>query len=249
MKKYLTFKNILIAVLIVVGVGLFIDGCRTSQKLEKTKNELTLANLKFKEVDSIKNVLGQKVYTQEVTITENQEVIKQLADEKFQLQNKYERKIKETIFFYEAKLNLKADTVLIPYPVDNTDVSAYTSLDSLKRYVRDSTIRVPKHVELSDSASEYKKGLRFDADITKQGFKINTVGFVDTQYIRIDKKKRNFWKFITFKPKTYEVKVLHTSPYLNVEGQKSLLYIDKPKGRLLKTIIPIGVGILIGTKL
>lgn len=250
MKKYLKPSYFIILTLAVIFILTAFKACSLAKQVENATIEKQNIELKYKVLDSVNNLLNQKVYTQEATITSDQDVIKKLGEENFNLKKKYERKIKETIFYYEAKLSAKADTVKVPYPVEDTNaVNAYTSLDSLKKFVKEKTITIPKNIVLDSLSEEYQKGLRFSASINKTDLTINSVAFVDTQYIRINQKKRNFWQSVTFKPRKYEVQVLHSSPYINIEGQRSLLYIPKSKGRLIKTLLPIGLGVIIGTKL
>lgn len=245
----LDIKKAAIVLLAAACVFLYIDGCVKGKRLDEATSELSIANLKNQELDSIKNKLDQTVYTQEAVIVRTNEALKSLTDEKFQLHKKHEKKIKEVTFYYESKLKIKADSVFIPFPVEVDNLDHIKNIDSLKAYVKDSTIRVPKTVSLDSSYSEYKKGLRLSASVNKEGLKINTVGFVDTQYIRVNKLKRNLWQSITFKPRKFEVQVLHTSPYVTVEGQNSVIYVDKKRGKVILDLLKVGAGVFIGNKI
>lgn len=204
-------------------------------------DSLTLAN---QTLDSIKNKKNQTIYTQDVIATNMREQIKQLAQEKFDLQNKYERKVKDVEFYYQAKLRQKLpDSTIIKYK--DTTLLVPVDCDDLKVFVRDSMIKVPKHVELD---STYKD-VALDADILKDGLRINSLVFTDSQYIRVDKMKRTFGQFITFKPHKYQIKVLHTSPYMQVQGQNSIIYVPPKKAKIGAKILEIGALLFIGSLL
>jgi hypothetical protein len=228
---------------VIAGLVVFLvlqKGCADARnkQLAVTIDSLTLAN---QTLDSIKNKKDQTIYTQNVIATNMREQIKQLAQEKFDLKDKYERKVKDVQFFYQAKLRQKLpDSTLIRYT--DTTLLVPMDCDDLKVFVRDSMIKVPKHIELDSSF----KGVTFDADILKDGLRINYLEFLDSQYIRVDKMKRNVWQFLTFKPNKYQVKVLHTSPYMQVLGQNSIIYVPPKKANILLKAIGAGGLILLG---
>jgi hypothetical protein len=214
-------------------------------RFQNSIDSLTLANQKL---DSIKNKKDQTIYTQTVIATNMQAQIKQLAQEKFDLQNKYERKVKDITFFYQAKLRAKLpDSTIVVYK--DTTHNIPSDCDSLKRFVVDSMIVVPQHVNLVRLDSNGHKAFSLDADIRKNDLIINNLEFIDSQYIRVDKMKRGFWKFITFKPNSYQVKVLHTSPYMQVLGQNSIIYVPPKKANLFIKAVVAGGLIYLGTLL
>jgi hypothetical protein len=236
--------------LIIAGLAvlLLLQKCSNDVSTDKYNNTLDSLTLANQRLDSIKNDLGQKVYTQEVIITSNQEAINNLAKEKFNLEKKHEKKIKETVFYYEAKLRAKADSVFIPYE-DTSQLKKFKDSTEMYRFMVDSMIQVPKRVTLDSTSQFYKDGLRFDATIQKKGLNINTVQFIDTQYIRVSKLKKNLWQTVTFKPRKYRIDVLHTSPLITIQGQNSVIYQPAKKANLLPKVLIGGGLIYLGTRL
>lgn len=235
--------------LIIGGLALALLIQRGCYNREINKKDIAISSLTLENqsLDSIKNKLGETVTTQEVIITNDQKSVKQLTDSLFKLNRKYEKKVKEVLFYASQKTTSKIDSVKVPY--SDTIAEKHFS-DSLSKacaevinYYRDSSITVPRTVKL-DTA-----GFRFSAVVSKGSFSLNTASFTDTQYIRVVEKKRNLGQFLTFKKRPIEIQVLHTSPFLTVRGQNSILYQPKKKANILLKAGEAAALIYLGTRL
>lgn len=243
-------KNV-IPLLVIIGltIALFVQrGCYV-QREAKLQNNIDSISLSKQKLDSFYNLRGQKIYEQEAIITSNQEALRNLANEKLALQNKLEKKIKDITFYYNAKLKAKVDSVFIPYIDSTNKADTIKDCDSLKKFVRDSTVTVPKKLSLDTSSVHYKNGLRVDATVQKRGLLIDSVQILDEQTISLDAMKRNFWQSITFQRRKYKVFVAHTSPYIYVTKQNSIISDPKRKPNILLKAVTAGGLIYLGTRL
>lgn len=239
-----------IVILILAGWMAFstFQTCNKNSQLDKLADENLELRLKNQKLDSIKNLLDQTVTIQQVIETQNQAEIRKLSDEKFQLQQNLNKKIKEVLYYQSQYTKIQIDSILVPYE-DTTKIREFKTLAAFKKFAEDSMIVVPKPVKLDTTSTYYKNGLRFTGEVRKTGFQINNIGFIDSQYVRLVEKKRSFWQFITFQRRPIEAQVLHTSPYITVTGQNSVIYRPKSGGRILEKAVLIGAGIFLGTKL
>lgn len=247
--KFLTLKNILISVLLIVCAFLYVDGCNKQQNL---KDDLLAEQVKNQKLDSVKNKLNQTVYRQQVIITDNQKALKAQSDEAFNLKKSYEKKIKEIQFFYKNKTKTELKEVLVPY-VDTAERKRFS--DSVEQkckevinYLVDSTVTV------GSKAAADSQFYKINLTVEKTGIKVDSISFSDSQYLRIVTIKGGFLKKDfsgkrrLFLKKYSEVQVLHTNPYIKITGQNSIIY-KKEKKRILEKIFMLAVGVYVGTKL
>lgn len=244
----ITIERVIIAILALVLAFSLFKSCQKNNKIDQLKDANLSLQLENQELDSIKNILGQTVTLQEVIVVRSQEELRKLSDEKFQLQNKLNRKIQEVLYYQSQTTETAIKEILIPYE-DTTKLRRFKDSADFYKYALDSMITVPRTVKIDSTSIEYKNGFRFSGIVLKQGFKLNTAAFLDSQYIRVVEKKRNFWQFISFKRRPVEVQVLHTSPYLNVTGQNSVIYQPRSGGRFIEKALLIGAGVFLGSKL
>jgi|GEM_PF-4173952 len=250
----INFKDyIYFSVIAGLFLCLFLNKCNYESQVARQNvalDSLTLANQKL---DSIKNELKQTVYTQTSIITDNQAEIKDLTDQKFNLTKKYEKKIKDVTFYYEAQLSAHIDNTFIPYKdtatIDSVrkELSKYKDTASLYNYVLNNMIKVPKAVTLDSVEDKYQEGIRLSGVITKTGFHLGTISIADTQYIRVVKLKRGF--FHPFSKPKFQVQVLHSSQFINVMGQNSVIYSPVKKPNILLKALEFGGLIFLGSRL
>lgn len=247
--KFLTVKNILIGALLIACAFLYIDGCNKQNNL---KNELLTAQIQNQKLDSVKNTLNQTVYKQQAIITDNQKALKAQSDEAFNLKRSYEKKIKDIHFYYKNQSKTELKDVLVPY-VDSAERKRFS--DSVEKkckevidYLIDSTVKVGKKAVID--SSHYNISL----SVEKAGIKVDSISFVDSQYLRIVEIKGGFLKKDfngkrkLFLKKYLEVQVLHTNPHIKITGQNSIIY-KKEKKRIIEKILMLAVGVYVGTKL
>lgn len=235
----ITLERIAIGILIILLAVSQINSCK---QRETNKEIITAKDLANQKLDSIKNELGQTVTLQKAIITSNAEDIRRISDEKFALQKKYDKKVKEVEFYMSQNTVTRVDSVEVPYE-DTVKIRQFKDSADFYKYAADSMITVPRTIKI-DSA-----GFSFSGTVKKSSFSINNISFVDSQYVRVVQLKRNLWQSITFKKRQYQVQVLHTSPYIKVTGQNSIIFKPKSKINIFGTLVAVGTGIFISSKL
>jgi hypothetical protein len=249
-KEYLTTKNLIIAGIILgLVIALFqVDSCRNDKfkSQQNTIDSLTLANQKLIQ-DT--NKLGQIVSKQTTIITQDQEALKALTANLFNLMKIDEKRIKQIDALIQIKSRIRVDSVHVPFKDEIAQKQFSDSVNKACREVIDYysslSIMVPQNVQITE---EQNKDFQFDGTITKQGLMINSLNLPDSQRIAIIETKGGFFKrdinrkvkFYT--PKKLEIQVLHTNKYIKIEGMSSVIYQPKKGGRWLERALIFGVG-------
>jgi hypothetical protein len=105
-----------------------------------------------------------------------------------------------------------------------------------------------KHISIDTTQDKF---FQFDGDVLKNRFKINSINFPDSQRIAIIETKGGMFKrdingkLKIFKRKTLEIQVLHTNPYIKVNGMSSIVYKPQVKSRWFERGVLIGAGFLL----
>ncbi len=237
--KYITLDRIIL----VAGIIFLL--CLVKCQREKTliaESVVTELQLKNQELDSIKNLQDQVIYTQTVLETLSQKSIKDLTDSMFNLKTKYKKDLTKVLAYYSSTSKTEVKDKQIPYLdtgkmkkfSDSIEASCREVLD----YYRKKTVEVPKTVY--DSSKHFV----FSGQILKNGFNVNKVTFPDSTYLRFAEKKGGLFK------KNYtEVQVLHTNPYVTVTSSNSVIYKSPPKSRIIERVLIFAGGVLLGSKL
>lgn len=237
--KYITLDRIILVAGIIFC--LFLVKCEREKTLiaESVVTELQLKN---QELDSIKNLQDQVIYTQTVLETSSQKSIRDLTDSMFNLKKRHSRDIKNVTAYYSSVSHTTVKDKLVPY-LDTLGMKRFSDsleaqCESVIKFYRDSTVQVPKSVY--DSSKHFV----FSGQILKNGFNVNKVTFPDSTYLRFAEKKGGLFK------KNYtEVQVLHTNPYVTVTSSNSVIYKSPPKSRIIERVLIFAGGVLLGSKL
>lgn len=223
---------------IIIGLLIFLgtlDTCRNRdfQAQENRLDSVTLAN---QQLTQEKNRLGQIVSTQPVIITADQEELKKITAKNFQLMSQLEKRIKQVNTLIQEKSITGVEDMYIPYedkqPFDSSDNPCPPHM-----------IATPKDIKL-DTDSNF----RFSGTILKDGFKINSIQFPDSQRIAVIETKGGFFKRDIngkrkfFRRKSLEIQVVHTNPYVKTIGLSSVIYQPKVKGRWLERFFIAGAA-------
>lgn len=260
LKKIFTTKNIIFG-LIVAGLIIALmqlDSCRNRdfKKQQATIDSLTLAN---QEMVKITNRQGDTIAKQNVIITQDQQALKNLTVELFDLKKRDERLLKQVEALLQIKSAVVVKNVDVPYK-DTTgfkrfsdsvekacsEVIAYYRLNSVE--LQDTTVDGQKAKHVSIDSSE-NKHFQLNADILKNKLRINSINLPDSQRIAIIVNKGGlFRKDITgklkvFKRRELQVMVTHTNPYIQIQGMSSVVYKPNVKGRWLERLIMVGLGV------
>ena len=214
------------------------------QVAQSAIDSMTLANQKL---DSTVNKMGQKIYTQIVTLSEDQKSIRQLTDSIFNLKRKDERIIRRIVAYYSERTKVRIDSVGVPYS-DTIALRKFKDSADFYKYALDSMIPVPRRFQF---VTTY---LSFDGTVGKDQFELNHLELPDTQYIRIVENRGGFLRKVNGKLKFHvktqiQVQTLHTNPYLKVLGENSVLYTPRAKPRILEKVVLLGVGVFLGLHL
>jgi len=246
MKKYLTTKNIILA-LIAIGIVIFLlklDSCRNNKfsRQQATIDSLTLAN---QQLVRDTNRLGQLLVKQPVIVVTDQKALKALALENLNLKDRDAKRIKQVNVLVTENTNLRIKDRLILFDTINST----TYIDTTKPCPANAILTPQNLTDTTD------KDFKFYATLEKRGLKIDSLSFPDKQTIALVETKgglfkRNIEGKIKFwTPKTMEVFVTHTNKYLEVEGMNSLVFKPKVKGRWLERALIVAGTVLITTQL
>lgn len=245
-------KNIIIAGLAALALFLYIDGCSKKKRAEKAETEVALLTLDKQKSDSVINKLNQTVYTQEVVIVKNQESFKNYTDSMFNLFKKQERQIKNVIAYYKGSTNTTIEKVPVPY-IDTLGLkkwedSVQQRCSSVIAYYEANTISVPRTAK--DSTANYS----VDFSVRKDSLVVNEISIPDNQQLRFVTLKGGFLKKDTYGKRHFilgkklQVQVLHSNPLIKVTGQSSVIF-KESSNKLIPTLLKVGIGVLIGTRL
>lgn len=235
MKKYITLDRIIMIIIIII---LLLIGHSDKRDYSSI---LTKQKIENQKLDSIKNIYGKTILTQDIIITSNKNVIKELSDSVFNLKKKNDKKVKEVIAFYSNISNTQIKNKTIPYKKDDYMKKFADSIESkcadVLKFYRDSSVQLPKSIK--DSSEDFV----FDATLKKDSLVLNTLSFPDSQYIRVDLVKKGFLNL--GKPQ-YEIKMFHTNKYVTNKGLTSIMYKPKKKNNLVFYGILVGIGLILG---
>lgn len=213
-------------------------------------DSLMLANQKW---DSIHNADGETIITQQAIVTSSQDAIRNLTDSIFNLTKKQERRIREVIAYYSNRTSTGVDSIKIPYR-DTLAMKRFS--DSVEqrcaeviKYMRDSTVTVPKPVK--DSTAHYM----FDFTLERDSLAINKIAFPDSLDIQIVEikggllKKDFYGKRRFILGRSIQVMAKHSNPFVKTLGTNSVVYKPAKKFKWLEKALLVGAGIFIGVKL
>lgn len=236
MKKYITVDRVLMILAIIYLISL------NKYNVNDFNLSLQQKDLEYQTLDSIKNKYGETILVQDVLITSQQSDLHNLTDSIFNLKNKHNKRIKEIILYYSNLTSTEIKDRPIPY-LDKPSMKRFQ--DSIERkcaevikFYRDSSVQVP--LKVKDSSAYFN----FEGSVMRDSFIINKIQFVDSQYLRVIKKKNGL-----FKPKTFEIQMFHTSPYITTNKMTSVIYKPPKKNNGFLYPALVAVGLLIGIKL
>lgn len=247
-RKYLTLKNIIGGGIIIgLVIALFsIDSCRRNQLSANraTIDSMTLAN---QELVKTVNKKGDTIAKQQVIITDDQESLKKMALDIFDLKKSEEKRIKQIDALIRIKSSTRIDSVEVAY-VDKEERKRFS--DSLEKacadviaYYDTNYIKVPKQVSID---SNQNKDFQFGGTVKKDKFVIDSIVFPNKQDIIVVETggwfKRDInKKFHIFQKRKMEIFVQNSNKYVHVNGMNSFVYKPKPKARWLERLL-IGGG-------
>ena len=236
MKKYITIERLLILGLVVLIIIFGVDSCK-NQDYEGQVGKIDSLTLANQRLDSTVSKLGDKVFTQESLVVDQQSLINDLTDSIFGLK-KADKKNRDVIAYYQGRTNTGVAGIEIPY-LDTISMKRFSDsvearCSEVLAYMRDSTIQVPK--EARDSTQHYDISLI----AKKTTITATKVSFPDTLDLAFTEKR-----FLLKKPEI-QIQFKHSNPYVKTLGANSVTYRPKSKPRLLERAVLIGLGIVAG---
>lgn len=163
-----TFKRVIIGLVVVFGITALskIDSCRGNKfaAQQATIDSFTLAN---QQLTQEKNKLNQTVSSQAVIITTTQDNFKQLVEDNFKLQNKFENRIKQVNSYVRVKTSTSIKDVAIPYEQDTVTI---TTNECPENY-----IATPKSVKID---STQNPDFQISAVVEKDSLRIQSINFL-----------------------------------------------------------------------
>jgi len=253
MKKLALFQSLVIVGLVV---GLFlmrgcykkeIEGQKTDYETQLTKEKLQSQN--FQEVINENN---KNIQMQDAIITDNQEVIRSISDENFDLKKKNDKLTKKVLAFSSQSTETRIDSIPVPF-VDTTERQRFA--DSIEAKCADViSFYESNYIKVPRTAKQETDSFSADLTATKTGITINSLSVPDSTYSRIIEKKGGFFRKVLTSnkkgvsklklkfhvPRTIEFQSFHTNPLVKVRGQTSLFYTPKKKA---KWIVPLTLGV------
>ena len=206
----------------------------------ETVEQLTMETMFLKQriqgQDSIINVQGETVYTQEAVIAESKKSLIGITNNQFRLKRENEKLIKEVLAYHNttSRVTVK-DPIVVPY-TDTVRVPEY--IKDTNQYYAENTITVPRTASID---SPY---FSMTAIIDRQGLMINSLDLPDTVSGRFVTESQGFFKRDIVKYQT-----VNANPYIKLNVQNSAIYVPKEK-KLLRKIgegaLAVGIGIVVG---
>lgn len=239
LQAFLWNNRTILTTVLMLGVFWGIMQWRNTIHREKVE-ALTMEALFLKQIiqgqDSIINVQGKTVYTQEAIIAESKKSLIEITNNQFKLKKENEKLIKEVLAYHNttSRVTVK-DPIVIPY-TDTVRVPEY--IRDTNRYYAENTITVPRTATID---SPY---FSMSVIIDRQGLLINSLDLPDTISGRFVTESQGFFKRDIIKYQT-----VNTNPYITLKVQNSAIYVPKEK-KLLRKIgegaLAVGIGIVVG---
>lgn len=254
MRKYLSTKNITV-VIIIVGllITLFqVDSCRRRQFASQQSiiDSITLSNQQLVQTVNKKNEVISK---QEVIMVTDQDALKKLTLDIFDLKKSEEKRIKQIDALIRIKSSTSITQVKIPY-IDTLERKHFS--DSLERacseviaYYDTNYIKTPKKVTID---SLQNKDFQFYGTVNQKDFTIDSLSFPNLQNISVLETKGGFFKrdikgkIRFYTPRKMEIMVSNSNKYVYVQGMNSLVYKPHIGGRWIERILGFGAGAAVG---
>lgn len=241
----ISWKTWFYLVFSILFLILLIDGCEKSKEIERLEklNEFNVAYYK----DSLNRVIAA-ANAKEI---QNQQVMKDLRAKLFETEDKYNKKVKEVKVLVSQKTRVKVDSLLVPYidsgKIKNWEDSVLANCKDVINYYEDSTVLIGTTAKIDD------KWYNMELAVEKEGIMVNSIQFVDSQYLAISRFKGGILKrdinkkLKLYEPERIRVEVKHTNPYFKNEGINSFYYVPKKKHNFLKGLL-VGAGIMLRLK-
>jgi len=236
MKK---LDSILLVLLAISVLFLTARSCN----LDKENQELTL---KYENASKIKDSLGKAIYVKDVEIVSNQQSMEDLRAKLFETTEKYNKKVKEV----KALIAKGTEVVVKDKPVPYIDTpkmkmwedSVLSNCRDVIRYYEENTVAVGTLAK--DSNQHYL----IDMTVEKNNIKLNTIKFVDSQYVALTEMKGGMFKRNTkgklkfYVPSRVKVEIKHTNPYFENKNIDAFFYESKSKNNYGRGIIHGAAG-------
>lgn len=222
-------KNMIIAALSLLL--LFFIGCNIFQK-NKIEKLIVEHNDKL---GKIKDSLGGIITVKDAQITNDQESMKNLRSSLLQTEEKYNQKVKEVNSIISQKTKVMYKDKLIPYKdtigTKRWQDSVMANCQDVISYYEDSTVLI------GSTAKDSSKFFDISLTIQKKGIQVDSIKFIDSQYVIISKfkpqlfKKDTYGKFKIYQPSKTKVEIKHTNPYFENIGTDFIQFKpEKKKG-------------------
>lgn len=219
-------QSFTILMLSVLLVTLCFYTCKNNNDYEKLK-------LMYDEASIVKDSLDKVIYAKDVKAVQDQESMKELRARLFETTEKYNKKVKEV----KALIAKGTEVVLRDVPVPYIDTSKMKKWeDSVLSNCKDVIGYYEENtVPIGASAKDSNRHYQIEMTVEKNNIKLNTIKFVDSQYIALTEMKGGFLKRNTkgklkfYLPPRVRVEIKHTNPYFENKNIDAFFYESKSK--------------------
>jgi hypothetical protein len=238
----MNWSNFIALLLAVSVIVLFSRSCKKDE-------EYASLQMKYEQAVKIKDSLGRTISVKDAEIVQNQESMKELRAKLFETTEKYNKKVKEV----KALIAKGTEVIIKDKPVPYIDTpkmkrwedSVLSNCRDVIHYYEENT--VPIGTSAKDSNQHYV----IDMTVEKTNIKLNTIKFIDSQYIALTEMKGGFFKRNTkgklkfYLPSKVRVEIKHTNPYFENKNIDAFFYESKSKNTYGRGIVHGAAGALL----
>lgn len=238
MKKYLITTLVFLGILSMM----LVHTCNKKKDYEKLQ-------LIYEQTSITKDSLNRVIYVKDAKSVQDQESMKDLRAKLFETTEKYNKKVKEVKALIAQKTEVEVRDVPVPYidtpKMKKWEDSVLANCKDVIKYYEDSSVMV------GTSAKDSNQYYSIDMTIEKKNVKINSIKFVDSQYVALTEMKGGLFKRNTkgklkfYVPARVRVEIKHTNPYFINKSIDAFFYEEKSKNNYGRGIIHGAAGAVI----
>jgi hypothetical protein len=202
--------NVVLSLLLIFSIILMgIQQCNLNNTKDQVSDYKAWEKFMKAEIDSFKNKLNQTVVEAKVAQVADEERMKELSEQIFQLNKKDERQIKEIQSLIRVIQNAKLDTTFITFR-DSTGKPVVRDPNDTTKVFRKDVVIPP--MNFKDSTKNYQ----IDGTVLLSGVRINSLVLPDTASFRVVEKKEPG----LFTKRELTIQGIHSNPLFQTTGMQ-----------------------------
>lgn len=202
-------NSVLALVIILLIIVLGVQQCNLNKKSDQVNDYKAWEQFMKAEIDSFKNTLNQTVVEAKVAQVADENRMKELSEQIFQLNKKDERQVKAIQSLIRVIQEARIDSIYIPF-VDSTGKPVVKDPNDTTKVFRKDVVIPP--MAFKDSTQNY----RINGTVLLNGVRIDSLVLPDTASFRIIEKKEPG----LFTKRELTIQGIHSNPLFKTTGMQ-----------------------------